>query len=667
MTLAQALFSPRAVALVGASGDAAKNTARPQRYLRKLGYRGGIFPVNPARSVVLELPCFKNLLEIKSNIDHAFIMVEDVEGALEDCGRRGVPVASVFSDGFADAGAEGMARQARLAARARQLGVRLLGPNSMGVINLPGRVALTVNAVLEMDAPTAGTASIVSQSGTMLGTVLSRGAARGLGFAKLVSVGNEADLGVGELVELLAADPETRLILLFLETVRDAARLAAGARAAHAAGKPVVAYKLGRSRLGERLARSHTGALAGADAALDAYFRDCGILRVDLLETLIEIAPLLSGRRPPQLARAPRVAVVTTTGGGAATVVDRLGTHGIETAAPGTDSPIVDLTMSATSATYAATLDELLEFPGCDAVLAVVGSSAQFHPQLAVEPILAAKRGDKPLAAFFTPQAERSLALLAEAGIAAFRTPEACADAFRSYFSWRTPKAPGNEPKIEWPGNLPRKGALNEVQGLQLFAALGVPVVESAIARAPEYAHSLPYPVAVKIISDAVAHKTEVGGVMLGIGNEMDLRKRIQDLHHAAPGQALENVLIQKMEQGLAEAIVGYRDDPVVGPLVLVGAGGTLAELYNDVVLRMAPVDVEEALEMIGQVKGFAILRGYRGLPPGDVEALARAVAALSRLALLAGRPVREAEANPLIVKRDGAVAVDALAVMKEE
>ena len=449
--------------------------------------------------------------------------------------------------------------------------------------------------------------------------------------------------------------------------MRDAARLAAGARAAHAAGKPVVAYKLGRSRLGERLARSHTGALAGADAALDAYFRDCGILRVDLLETLIEIAPLLSGRRPPQLARAPRVAVVTTTGGGAATVVDRLGTHGIETAAPGTDSPIVDLTMSATSATYAATLDELLEFPGCDAVLAVVGSSAQFHPQLAVEPILAAKRGDKPLAAFFTPQAERSLALLAEAGIAAFRTPEACADAFRSYFSWRTPKAPGNEPKIEWPGNLPRKGALNEVQGLQLFAALGVPVVESAIARAPEYAHSLPYPVAVKIISDAVAHKTEVGGVMLGIGNEMDLRKRIQDLHHAAPGQALENVLIQKMEQGLAEAIVGYRDDPVVGPLVLVGAGGTLAELYNDVVLRMAPVDVEEALEMIGQVKGFAILRGYRGLPPGDVEALARAVAALSRLALLAGRPVREAEANPLIVKRDGAVAVDALAVMKEE
>src|SRR5947209_4864653 len=171
----------------------------------------------------------------------------------------------------------------------------------MGVVNLPGKVALTVNGVLEMDAPPAGSASLVSQSGTMLGTLLSRGAARGLGFAKLVSLGNEADIGAGELVELLAEDADTRAILLFLETVRDAARLAGAARRAHAAGKPVVAYKLGRSQLGIALARSHTGALAGTDAALDAYFRDCGIVRVDMLESLIEIAPLLRNREPPNL------------------------------------------------------------------------------------------------------------------------------------------------------------------------------------------------------------------------------------------------------------------------------------------------------------------------------------------------------------------------------
>ena len=646
---------------MGASGDETKNTARPQRYLRKHGYAGKIFPINATRPMVAGLPAFKTLQEVKEKIDHAFIMVEDVEAALEDCAAKTVPVASVFSDGFADAGAKGMARQQRLVARARELGVRLLGPNSMGMINLPGRVALTVNAILEMNAPPAGGASLVSQSGTMLGTVLSRGAARGLGFAKLVSVGNESDLGVGELVELLAADTETRIILLFLETVRDAARLAAGARAAHAAGKPVVAYKLGRSKLGERLARSHTGALAGEDAALDAYFRDCGIVRVDMLETLIEIGPMLAGRKPPDLDRAPHVAVVTTTGGGAASVVDRLGTFGIEIASPDAEAPIVDLTMGKKSATYGAVVGELLDYPGCDAVLAVVGSSAQFHPQHAIKPIIAAKHGRKPLAAFLTPHAEKSLALLAQAGVAAFRTPEACADALHAYFSWKTPRKRIIKNPIEWPKGLPASGKLNEAEALALFAALRMPVVESAIAHAPDFAHSVQYPVAAKILSAGIVHKSDVGGVLLGIKDRDDFETKIRSITKGA-----KSILVQTMEYGLAEAIVGYRDDPVVGPMVMVGAGGILAELYNDVVLRLAPVGEAEALEMIGGVMGFAVLRGYRGLPKGDLQALARAVAAMSRLALLAGRPVQEAEANPVIVQGHGAVAVDALAVLKE-
>src|SRR5439155_298155 len=259
VTLAQALFSPRAVALVGASGDAAKNSARPLRFLRKHGYAGRIVPINASRSEVLGEHAFSSLAEAPGAIDHAFIMTpgDSVERAIEECGARGVPVATIFSDGFADAGAEGAARQAWLVARARELGVRVLGPNSMGLIDVPGRVALSVNAVLEMDALPAGTTSFVSQSGTMLGSVLSRG------------------------------------------------------------------------------------------AALDAYFRDCGIVRVDLLETLIEIAPLLAGRTPPNLPRAARVAVVTTTGGGAASVVDRLGVFGIETVAPDSKSPIIDLTMTA--------------------------------------------------------------------------------------------------------------------------------------------------------------------------------------------------------------------------------------------------------------------------------------------------------------------------------
>ncbi len=638
MTLAQALFAPRAVALIGASGDAAKNTARPQRYLKKHGYAGRVFPVNPSRREIFGEPAYPSVREIPEPVDHAYILIEEVEAALEDCGKRGVPVASMFSGGFADAGPEGTKRQARLVERARSLGVRLLGPNSMGVIDVPGRLALSVNAVLEMPALPAGATTIVSQRGSLLGPLLSRGAARGLGFAKLVSVGNEADIGVGELVELLAADEGTRVILLFLETVRDAGRLASAARAAHAAGKPIVAYKLGRSALGEAAARSHTGALAGADAALDAYFRDCGIVRVDMLETLLEIAPLVAGRKPPSLKRAGRVSVVTTTGGGAATVVDRLGMLGVALA-----EPIHDLTMAATRGTYAETLGKLIR-SDCDAVLAAVGSSAQFHPELAVEPIVGSSK-EKPVVTFFTPQADRSLALCASAGIPAFRTPEACADGLAAFLHWNAPRKIPDGPSL----------ALSSFQPFEVVAGLGIPVAPWTIAEAPDFRHSLEYPVAVKRLEE---HKTERGGVVLGVPSREALERAIRQLN-------AERVLIQQMQSGLAEAIVGYRDDPVVGPLVLVGAGGVLAEVYKDTVLRVAPVSEEEAGEMIEQVKAFAAIRGFRKLPRGDVKALARAVAALSRLALAKGRPVREAEINPLLVRADGIVAVDALVAPK--
>jgi len=640
VSLAQALFAPRAVALVGASGDAAKNTARPQRYLKQHGYSGKVFPVNPTRENVLGEKAYPRVADVPVPVDHAYILTGEVEQALEDCGRRGVPLASIFSGGFADAGTRGLERESRLVARARELGIRLLGPNSMGVIDVPGRLALSVNAVLEMPALPAGSTSIVSQSGTMLGTLLSRGAARGLGFAKLVSVGNEADVGVGELVELLAADPVTRVILLFLETIRDPRRLANAARKADLHGKPVVAYKLGRSALGEAAARTHTGALAGADAALDAYFRDCGIVRVDMLETLLEIAPLVAGRVPPNLHRSGKVFVVTTTGGGAATVVDRLGMRGVELSAP-----IMDLTMAGTqAAAYSAALEKALG-SDCDVVLAAVGSSAQFHPELAVEPIVKCAK-TKPVVAFFTPQAERSLALAAAAGIPAFRTPEACADALGAFFSWQAPR---RAPRLAPPEGIPD-------DPFQVVAGLGIPVAQWAIAEAPGFAHPIAYPVAVKRLE---AHKTERGGVVLGLKDKNVFEQAVRTLD-------AERVLVQKMESGLAEAIVGYRDDAVVGPLVLVGAGGVLAEVYRDSVVRVAPVSEEEAGEMIEQVRGLAAIRGYRNLPRGDLKALARAVSALSRLALAEGRPVLEAEVNPLIVKADGVVAVDALVARRE-
>lgn len=691
--LARALFAPRTIALVGASGDAGKNTARPQRFLRKHGFTGTIVPINPTRAEILGETAYPTLAAAQAAlaargiapIEHAYVMApgDTVERAVEDCGACGIPVVSIFSDGFSEIGPAGLARQQRLVARAKALGVRLLGPNSMGVVDIPNHVSITVNAILEGDTPPAGFTSVVSQSGTMLGTLMSRGAARGLGFAKLVSVGNEADLSVGEIVDLLVDDADTRVITLFLETVRDAPRLAAGARRAHAAGKPVVAFKLGRSALGEALAKSHTGAMAGTDAAIDAWMQNCGILRVEMLETLVEIAPLLAGRSPVEIKHAPRVAVVTTTGGGAASVVDRLGVLGMQAMHPTeslkaalaplgvrlSDSPIVDLTMASSAEKYGAVLKALLASGDCDAVLAVVGSSAQFHPEFAVKPILDVPWSAKPLAVFLTPHAERSLTLLAQKGIAAFRTPEACADALATFFRWEKPRKPLVRAT---PGAiaLPATPTPNEADALALFASLGIPVVAAATATAPHFTHAVPYPVVAKVQSADIAHKTEAGGVLLGIQNEQEFAQRVPmmlaQVRTSHPQARIEGVLVQRMEKGLAEAIIGYRHDAMVGPVVMVGMGGTLAELYQDSALRLAPVDEAEAQAMIGEVKGLAVVRGYRNLPQGDVAALARAIAALSRLANLPGQPVAEAEINPLIVKADGVVAVDGLLILKE-
>jgi acyl-CoA synthetase (NDP forming) len=277
-------------------------------------------------------------------------------------------------------------------------------------------------------------------------------------------------------------------------------------------------------------------------------------------------------------------------------------------------------------------------------VLSAVGSSAQFHPQLAVQPILDARRGEKPLAAFFTPHAERSLALLAQHGIPAFRTPEACADALAAFFAWRSPKK--NPP-------LPVKEGPDGSDPFAVFSSLGIPVAAHAIAEGPDFQHPIPYPVAVKRLG--ITHKTEAGGVILNVPNSKELKERVK------PWRA-EKILVQQMETGLAEAIVGYRRDPIVGPVVLVGAGGILAELYNDYALRLAPVTQEEAEEMIAEVKGLATIRGYRNLPRGDVAALAAVVSRFS--ALGAYKSVEEAEMNPVIVKREGVVAVDGLLVL---
>jgi acyl-CoA synthetase (NDP forming) len=685
--LFNALFEPRTVALVGASGDAKKNTSRPQRYLRKHGYAGRIVPVNPGRDEIFGEKAYPDLTSIPFEVDHAFIMVpaKAVPAAIEQCAAKGVAVATIYSDGFAETGAEGRAAQERIIATARAGGVRVIGPNCIGLVTTDPGCAITVNAVLDLPEIRKGPLAIVSQSGSMLGGLLSRGLGRGVGFSKLVSVGNESDLSVGEFADLLVDDPHTQTILLFLETLRDADKLAHAARRAFKAGKRVIAYKLGRSEVGQDLAASHTGAMAGSDEMADAFFRANAILRVDTLENLFELPALLDGQQPAQR---HRVAVMTTTGGGAAAVVDRLGTLGVEVVGP-TDEVIAklaaqgitigkarltDLTLAgAKKEIYSAVLDALLASDHCDLVLAVAGSSAQFQPQVAIEPLIEADRRGKPLASFAAPHAETSLKLLAEAGIAGFRTPESCADAIRAWRDWTAPVEPPQrddarvgaaEKRLNEAGS-----ALDEYRSGIVFDALGVPRAATEVIGKPGERVRVAFPVVAKVLSADILHKTDAGGVVLNIADERALEqaasailRRVGAKH---PDARIEGILVQRMEQGLAELIVGYKRDPQVGPVVVLGIGGVLAEIYKDFAVRLAPVAVEDARAMIDEVKGLAVIRGYRGMPKGDLDALAKAVSALSQIAYI--DDVKEAEINPLIVKKDGegVVAVDGLIVRK--
>ncbi|MGZ5229712.1 MAG: acetate--CoA ligase family protein [Burkholderiales bacterium] len=685
--LFQALFEPRSVALVGASGDARKNTSRPQRYLRKHGYTGRIIPINPGRDEIFGEKAYPDVKSVREPIDHAFIMVptDAVQTAIEQCVAKGVPVATIYSDGFAETGSEGRRKQERILEIARAGGVRVIGPNCIGLMSTDPGCAISVNAVLEMAEIKVGPLAIVSQSGSMLGGLLSRGLGRGVGFSKLISVGNESDLSVGEFSDLLVDDPHTQTILLFMETIRDADKLAHAARRAYAAGKRVIVYKLGRSEVGQDLAASHTGAMAGSDEMADAFFRAHGIVRVDTLENLFELPALLADQKP---AKRHRVAVMTTTGGGAASVVDRLGTLGVEVVGP-TDEVVsrlaekkikiskarlTDLTLAgAKKEIYSAVLNILLASEHCDLVLAVAGSSAQFQPQVAIEPLIEAERHGKPLASFAAPHAEASLKLLADAGIAGFRTPESCADAIRAWRDWAAPvEQPAADTKrLEAARTLLRDAGsqLDEFRSGRVFESLGVPRAATEVIASPEQQARVPYPVVAKILSPDILHKTDAGGVVLNIGDAealqsaaLDIVTRVRSKH---PQAKIEGILVQRMEKGLAELILGYKRDPQVGPVVVLGIGGVLAEIYHDFAVRLAPVSVEGAASMIDEVKGLAVIRGYRGMPRGDLAALARAVSAFSQIAFIDS--VAEAEINPLMVKREGegVVAVDGLIVKK--
>lgn len=681
-----AILHPSSIALIGVSDDPNKTGGRPLMFLRRSGFAGKIYPVNPRRETVQNERAWPSVSDLPEVPDHAYILTPThaVVDTVQECADAGVKVVTILASGFSETGPEGVEREDRLREIARATGIRIIGPNSLGVVNMHTGLVLTANgAFAEPDMPK-GKMFVASHSGSMLGALLSRGKARGMGFSGLVSVGNEVDLNIGDICAATLDDPNVEGYLLFLESLRDGQAVRRFAVKAAERGKPVYAFKLGRSEAGAEMSATHTGALAGEDDIADAFLKDLGIARAGMLQTLFEIFPLVKKVQGRSANPQKRIGVVTTTGGGAAMVVDQLGLRDliVEPASeatrqrlqdaniPGTAGRVIDLTMAGTNYdVMKKTLDIMLDAPEFDMVVAVVGSSARFQPELAVQPIADSAAHAKPLLAMLVPDAPQALALLAQADVPAFSTPETCADAIAAVLNCRPVRS--QYPAFSAPEAMGTP--LSEAEAYQVLNQLDVPHAPFALGQLTDPPQSLPFgfPVVAKVCSAELPHKTEVGGVVLNIQDADALKEACQrirqNLNERAPHIKSGEVLFQPQCKGLTEVLLGYRVDPQVGPIIMLAAGGTWAEVMRDRSIRLAPVTADMAHDMIREVKMLQTVSGLRGKEKGDLDALAQAISRLSQLAVRPGLDIQEAEVNPLLIMPEGqgVQAVDALVVTR--
>jgi acyl-CoA synthetase (NDP forming) len=687
MNAIEALLQPKSVAIIGASADETKTAGRPAAYLRRHGFGGEIWPVNPRATEIGGLRCFPDIASLPGAPDLGIVLLGAARAgqAVAELAARGTRAAIVLASGFSESGEEGAERQQALKKAAGSM--RLLGPNTIGVVNLTDRIVLSASGALEIGDLPQGRISLVSQSGGILGSLLSRAADRGIGFARLVSTGNEADLDSADFIAHLADDPATDVIAVYMEGLRRPGAFCAAARKAAAAGKPIVVFKVGRSGAGARSATSHTGALAGADRMYDALFRQLGIIRAENFSELLDIpAALASGRR----AKGPRVAIMTSTGGAGTLVADACGLAGIEVPEPdeatarklgalleggmSLGNP-VDVTLAGLKPElFRGTIAALLESESYDSVVVVAGSSALAQPSLAADAILECQaRSEKPVLAYVSPHAPQVVAALNRRGIPAFAAPEAVATAIRAIQPRTSATTAAPAPARTAPALPSGAGSLNEAEAKKLFAHFGLPSVREEITApepraAGDTAERLGGRVVLKALSREIAHKSELGAVAVGLTPEAvpDAAATMLDRLRTAGAPAPEGFLVQEMVTGGVEMILGLIRDPQLGPAVLLGLGGVATELFDDTALRLLPLTRQDAEEMVQGLKARKLLEGFRGAPPADVPALVDAILAFASMAEALGPRLLEAEVNPLFVlpRGRGVAAADGLAVL---
>ncbi|MEJ8292348.1 acetate--CoA ligase family protein [Delftia tsuruhatensis] len=688
------LLSPRSVAVIGASADPGKTTGRPVAYLQKHGFSGRILPVNPKVEHMGGLTCYPDIASLPEVPDVAVVLLgaERAHLAVRELAQRGCAAAIVLASGYTETGEEGARRQRQLVEAAGSM--RILGPNTIGLVNLTDKIVLSPSGALEMDEFPVGSIGVVSQSGGILGSLLSRAAARGIGLSKLISTSNEVDLELADFIDHLADDPATKVIALYVETVRNPARFRAACLKAARAGKPVVAFKIGRSEAGAQAAVSHTGAMAGADSMYDALFKQVGVIRAQSFADLLDIpAALTTGRH----LRGRRVAILTSTGGAGTLVSDDLGVAGFETPAPdaatadalralqtGSEAVLdrnpIDVTLAGLRPDLLrGAINALLASPSYDALVIIVGSSSLAMPELlagAIQECL--PNSDKPVLAYVSPHAPEIGALLTQRGVPAFAAAESCTAALAGMLRVARFRVPAEE-SVTAPvpvalGTLP-SGSLDEAEAKQLFSRFGVPcAAEQVVAHADEAqaaARALGGRVVLKILSSQITHKSDVGGVAVGLTSETIAARLTQMAAEveARAGVLPRRFLVQEMVGGGTELILGMRRD-ALGTAIMLGMGGVTAELFKDTTLCLLPssggLSRADALAMAQDLKTWPLLDGYRGRPKADVEALVTAIVAFSQMAVQLGDRVVEAEINPVFVlpQGQGVRAADGVVVL---
>ncbi|PBI92092.1 succinyl-CoA synthetase subunit alpha [Variovorax boronicumulans] len=688
-----ALFAPRAIAVVGASSNAQKIGGIPVDYQRRFGFEGALYPVNPNADRIQDLPAFPSLRAIGQPVDLAILAVPSalVDGALDDAIAAGVKGVVLFSSGFAEVGAEGAAAQARLGDKVRAAGVRLVGPNCLGFMNIARHVYATFSPAPGVGRVMPGRIGLVSQSGAFGAYAYAMARARGVGLSLWATTGNEADVQVADCLAWLAQDPDTDVIMAYMEGCRDGPRLRAALALAQANGKPVVMVKVGRTALGAEAAASHTAALAGDDAVYDAVFRQYGVLRARNLTEFFDLAHSAAVAGRP---RDRSIGLFTLSGGVGALMADEASAQGLDArplseaaqdtlrrwvpfAAP--RNP-VDITgqvtndMTLIDRTARVMLDDQ-GFASWMGFLAAAGASDAFWPVL--RSLVASLREAYPdtllaVSTLLTPERRAELEAMR---CLVFADPS---DGIRTIAALAglkpaAPVAAATPASTKAPLTL-APGTMSEPDALALLAGAGVPVVAHRVVRSADEAaaaaEALGEAVVVKIVSADIPHKSDVGGVALGLRGAAQARaafERTRDLALTArPEARLDGALVARMLTGGVECIAGVHRDPVFGPVLMFGLGGIHVETLRDVSLRALPITRDDALAMVRELRAFAILNGARGRPPVDLDSIADALCALADFAQRAGDSLDSAEINPLIARpqaEGGCVAVDALVV----